>query len=1385
MLPPSPDPLEPIRQALKAQQWETTLESVWQALEQGGKGSRPLVWHEFIREARLLSHACVAAIQRDTDALLCRWDTILQALQPALIAQVGERYVTHAEDLLMAARLARAARQGHLDALLACVGFEGGVDALIEAHSQRTGLPLTEARCMAAALPAVHLLDTLLHLPPPACRLPQARLAFISECARGFLSAPRQVVGSAVIPVAHIEGTQGFVDETLLVEVLTPGTGQVFHHPDDVFHTRPDSLFETALQHAFHTACHVAGRQGLDGCWRLHRGGQPTEMAYGSSASGQAGRGFYCALTGKVLDEGVVVLAQVHGNGQLGTVEGVPAKTLALATASKVDTLVVANDRDRHETVAVLEAGGAGARVRVVVAETAAAAYELRSQLAEEVQAYLEHLTRRMAELPRYYPAHLRTDATGETGFDAIRQMVQLVEDRTAFEQWRAAERERVHAAGLDVDRLVYAPTRARPESEEPETSDAIPQAALMSVPWDDAAGVRFRRAIILGDPGCGKTWLLRYEARRLAREALRQLQEQVCRPADLHVPIVVRLSEVNQRDDALEEALVVLVSMGRSEGFRRYVQTQITTHRCTILLDGWDEVSEEIPAFGQPITYQPYSRQRLEQRLEAFARQFPHLRMLLTSRIVGYTSSPLPGAQELELLAFDPAHVEVFVRVWFGATLETAAQFLAMLEQHPQVRGLARIPLMLSLMCRAYHEKHLDFPARRVALYERCLRGLLRDWKEEKERREISASYVEAMLECLRVVGYTLFAEGCEQFSESRVRTALVPWLHRLPLQHELYGRNAAVLIAQLKRDGILITAGEYRDGPLLFLHRTFHEYLAASALAQQENWRAIALAHVYDPAWQEVLRLLGGVLGEHTRAYIAALLRENAHDLLCRPLGHAVRVIVEAPPGQVPLALSESLLEQVLALYLAPPAWTSHALWLPLVTYWGESAVPHLALWLQHETPAIRKAVIVALGQTGSAAAVPELLPLLAEEDQGIREAAIVALGQLRAAAAVPHLLPLLEEEDSGIREAAIVALRRLGPAATVPALVRQLHTRAPRARQLTAVALERQTRQAAAALRRRLATAAVPYLLRPPNTKAADGRRAVVAALGQLGAVDAVPHLLLLLQEADPALRRTAIVALGQTGVATAGLHLLPLLQEADPALRAAAAMALGQLRVPDTVPHLLPLLQDPGIRRAVVAALGQLGAVDAVPHLLPLLQEADPALRRTVVEALGQLRAVDAVPLLLRQLKGKNLQMLRAVIPVLGQLGAVAAVPLLLRRLHAKDRVLRRPAVEALGQLRAIDAVPHLLPLLEDADPDLRWAAMIALSQLRRAAAVPHLLRLLATDLSPAVCQEVVVVLGQLARQHKLEAPIGKAPQFVQDGMQRLARELEALIGKQDS
>jgi len=132
------------------------------------------------------------------------------------------------------------------------------------------------------------------------------------------------------------------------------------------------------------------------------------------------------------------------------------------------------------------------------------------------------------------------------------------------------------------------------------------------------------------------------------------------------------------------------------------------------------------------------------------------------------------------------------------------------------------------------------------------------------------------------------------------------------------IYGEHALEMIRLLKHRGILVTANNSEDPPLLFLHRTFQEYLAARALASEPNAIAVVLKHLYDPAWHEVLVLLGGLCGDQVRNYIATLMRANQDDLFCRPLNLALEAATEAGKENLPKVFLQGMVELIGKMFL-----------------------------------------------------------------------------------------------------------------------------------------------------------------------------------------------------------------------------------------------------------------------------------------------------------------------------------------------------------------------------------------------------------------------------------------------------------------------------------
>ena len=128
---------------------------------------------------------------------------------------------------------------------------------------------------------------------------------------------------------------------------------------------------------------------------------------------------------------------------------------------------------------------------------------------------------------------------------------MQVIEDRRGYENWLVKERERLRPAGLDAGEWAYAPAKSRAELGEEEGEKEGKDKADRPKPpepiaWDAQARERFRRVVVLGDPGFGKTWLLRREARSLALEQAEALRDRRIGLDEVVVPFYARLSDLS-----------------------------------------------------------------------------------------------------------------------------------------------------------------------------------------------------------------------------------------------------------------------------------------------------------------------------------------------------------------------------------------------------------------------------------------------------------------------------------------------------------------------------------------------------------------------------------------------------------------------------------------------------------------------------------------------------------------------------------------------------------------------------------------------------------------------------------------------------------------------
>lgn len=636
---------------------------------------------------------------------------------------------------------------------------------------------------------------------------------------------------------------------TLAVDVLQPGAGQAFQSPEFGLHTWADPTFTNSLGVAWHAARALAAQGGepllADLSWRLlGPDGKDLPEVQGPSASGAAALAALLALRGQTPDEHLIVLAECRSDGALAEVGDLPAKVRAVAASGRFDTIVVATEQARQEAEAAL-AGHSGLRVRV--APTLAALAAQRSWLVEELERYCTSLIEKLDRTP-WFRQGQRIRAS------AVAVPVRVLKESTRPEPRRPGPRGEEGAEPDEPQRR-----EAARDYVDPQIAALYEEAAgekrQEEVPWAQER-LQLRRALVLGGPGSGKSFLTQTTAIELARGVLDLLQERRRGLEAVELPLHFTLASLAGPDLPADpaDALLRLVEQGFSPApcFLGWLKPRLRAHTTWLLLDALDEVRE-------------HERPMLTERLRAIETQGWQTRVLLTCRPANYSRQQVPWGNltEYELALFNPLEIRGFVERWFaagpvgagrsrsqdvGRALTSAAtNLIQALDRNFPLAHAARTPLIASFLCLAHEEAPVTATTRRAELYGRLMRGLARRaWKEKP--LATTDPHVDDLVVFLVRISRPLFQRhpAGNLFTHAEITEALEQ-CQKLPeplAAREARQANQPIPLPQtwrtLLRDelletGILVGAG-LREGietQFSFAHRSLLEYLVARHLA------------------------------------------------------------------------------------------------------------------------------------------------------------------------------------------------------------------------------------------------------------------------------------------------------------------------------------------------------------------------------------------------------------------------------------------------------------------------------------------------------------------------------------------------------------------------
>ena len=392
-----------------------------------------------------------------------------------------------------------------------------------------------------------------------------------------------------------------------------------------------------------------------------------------------------------------------------------------------------------------------------------------------------------------------------------------------------------------------------------------------------------------LGEPGGGKTTLLRHVAIELLKEPHGSL------------PIYLKVAELEQ---GLALAIEALCRSFTAADLAPFVFGEAQAGRAVLLIDGLDE-AVDLPAARKWVA--------------GAADLVGQSQVIVASRPIGYTE-PSADFNTLTICPLGAPEQAELLNRWVRDA-GRAASALERLSRTPRLRRLAENPLLLTLVGLLLRAGQ-DVPSHRGDLYERALKLLLtRDHNAEDTAPVAPMREPELTLELLGWAALRLHGLEGEAYRARELIAALEADA-RNAARLRKHWPSAAKFIAEVaERTGLLIPdTGRVRDASAYsFPHRTFREFLAATALERDmgavaagvasgagELTRVFTEGEARPERWAEVLALTCGRLGPGgADALVQRITEEANRALLLRVVADAEGISAETVRGTLNLGL------------------------------------------------------------------------------------------------------------------------------------------------------------------------------------------------------------------------------------------------------------------------------------------------------------------------------------------------------------------------------------------------------------------------------------------------------------------------------------------------
>jgi len=351
---------------------------------------------------------------------------------------------------------------------------------------------------------------------------------------------------------------------------------------------------------------------------------------------------------------------------------------------------------------------------------------------------------------------------------------------------------------------------------------------------------------VVLGDPGSGKTTMLRWMATAYLLKCnedntFSQIPDTRTLPDRDWIPVLIRCRDLGETDlcrcfaDFLSQHLSKSELLPEEAAVMRVViLDRMAKGEALLLVDGLDEITS------------PHVRMMFCQELERTATRYPDSPIIVTSRIVGYRDMPYRMGSGFthsvisELIREDK---DLFAHRWIEVTekhlpsderTKRVKELLDALHSNDRIERLTGNPMLLTTLA-LVKRKVGKLPNRRNKLYSEAVSVLL-NWNP----RYYATIDEDEAIPQLEYLAYEMCRRGVQRFTEDEMLDLLDRLRIEYPNIRAIRRRPPQVFMELLEsRSSIIIKSGGiwYKNAikalPVWeFRHLTFQEYLAARAL-------------------------------------------------------------------------------------------------------------------------------------------------------------------------------------------------------------------------------------------------------------------------------------------------------------------------------------------------------------------------------------------------------------------------------------------------------------------------------------------------------------------------------------------------------------------------